>query len=69
MRQLTQCVQKLDHILRISDLCEILSVDRTTIYRWSTQKNINFPEAIQLTPKTKGWLNSDIQDWINNKKR
>lgn len=69
MRSLTTLVQKLDHIIRIEELSEMLGVDRSTIWRWSTDEYNDFPNSIQLSPKMKGWLNSEVNTWLISKKR
>jgi predicted DNA-binding transcriptional regulator AlpA len=68
MRQLNVLVQKLDFIINIEELARILSVSRTTLWRFTQKENTEFPVSVQLTPKMKAWLNSEIQNGVNSKR-
>ena len=54
-------------ILRLSDLCKILSISRSTLYRWGKDCP-DFPKKIKLGPRTVGYLQSDIENWVASQK-
>ena len=53
-------------ILRVKPVCEKLGVARTTLWRWTQQGH--FPKAIILGPNTRGWLESDVNAWIESRR-
>jgi prophage regulatory protein len=52
-------------ILRLADVEFRCGVNRRTIYYWMEQGI--FPQPINLGPRTVGWLDSDIEAWIQEK--
>ena len=48
-------------------LAEYLGVDQATIARWTQTTGNDFPKPFYLTPSTKRWRLSDINNWINQK--
>lgn len=53
-------------ILRIKDVCQKTGLSRSTIYELMGQGL--FPKSIVLTPRRVGWIESEIDDWIQQKK-
>jgi prophage regulatory protein len=51
-----------ERINRLHDLKSRLGLSKTTIYKMIS--NGDFPKAIQLTERSVGWKESDIQAWI-----
>ena len=49
-------------IIRISEAMETTGLTRSTLYLRIAQKN--FPTPINLGGRAVGWLESDIQQWI-----
>lgn len=49
-------------ILRMPEVKETTGLGRSTIYKKISEKE--FPEPISLSAKAVGWLESDIQKWI-----
>lgn len=49
-------------LLRINELAAILGVSRTTVYRWSERSD--FPKKKQIGPNSVRWLQSDVENWI-----
>lgn len=54
-------------IYRIGSLVSILGLSKTTIYKMMNEGL--FPKSIQLTERSVGWLESDINDWINSRQK
>ncbi len=54
-------------IHRIGSLVSILGLSKTTIYKMMNEGL--FPKSIQLTERSVGWLESDINDWINSRQK
>lgn len=52
-------------ILRIHQVIEITGQSRSNIYLLMT-KNL-FPKAIKISERSVGWLQSDINNWIDSK--
>ena len=49
-------------ILRMRDVLEMVSVSRTTV--WRQVKAGDSPAPIRLSPRSVGWRQSDIEEWI-----
>ena len=52
-------------VLRIKDIMELLSVSRSTVWRWSKQRD--FPSKIQLGGNTVGWFQKDLFAWLGSR--
>ena len=57
----------MEKILREKEVEQIIGVTRVTIWRWCGAGN--FPKPIKLGENSKGWLESEIQNWIQSKRR
>ncbi|KIX57438.1 helix-turn-helix transcriptional regulator [Burkholderia pseudomallei] len=55
--------QKPKRILRIADVCGKVGMPRSTIYRAVTRGE--FPAPIKLGEKASGWLESELDAWID----
>jgi prophage regulatory protein len=49
--------------LRLTEVMRRTGLSRTTI--WREQREDRFPQSHQLTPNTIGFLESDIDEWID----
>jgi prophage regulatory protein len=49
-------------ILRMTAVKKKLSVSKATIYRWI--KNGEFPTPLHLGPRTVGWSEASIDEWL-----
>lgn len=58
-------------MLRIKDVMEKLGIARATIYDWLNTKSPRydptFPIQRRQGTKSVGWLESELDDWINNR--
>lgn len=52
-------------ILRLPEVEARCAVNRRTLYYWIERDM--FPRPINLGPRTVGWLDRDIEAWINEK--
>jgi len=52
-------------ILKIKDVIKKVALSETTIYR--KRKEGSFPKAVRLGPRTVGWIESEIDEWISEK--
>lgn len=50
-------------ILSIKEACKRVGLSRTTV--WQLSRQGEFPGLIQITTKRKGYLESEIQEWIS----
>ncbi len=49
----------------LNDVIEITSLSKSTIKRFV--KNKSFPRPIELGTRSRGWIKSEIQTWIENR--
>lgn len=58
-------------ILRMKQLIELTALSRSTLYDMmdvkSKRYDPSFPRVIKLTEATVGWLESEVNAWIDNK--
>ncbi len=52
-------------ILRPTELADVLSVSLVTL--WRMEKRGELPPRRQISKRVVGWLESDIEDWINSR--
>ena len=57
-----QKVQREPAILRRPQVQQRTGLSRSTLYQYI--KDGEFPKSITLGPRSVGWLESDISDWI-----
>ena len=54
-------------ILRRPQVEEVTGLSRSTIY--NLMKQGSFPAPIPLGPRSRGWLNGEIQSWIDERRQ
>lgn len=59
---MNQTINKNENILRLPDVKSRTGLSRSTIYL--AMKNDYFPKSISLGPRCVGWIESEINDWI-----
>ena len=50
-------------LLRISTVCELVGVCRSTVYRWISEGC--FPEPVKISERAVRWKIDDIEEWRN----
>lgn len=53
-----------DRILRIKEVCNIVKVHRSTLYKMMGRGE--FPRPLKLGQSARGWRESDIVRWMEN---
>ncbi|MCY4429825.1 MAG: AlpA family phage regulatory protein [Rhodospirillales bacterium] len=53
-----------DRILRIKEVCDIVHVHRSTLYKMMGRGE--FPRPLRLGPASRGWRQSDIDKWMQD---
>lgn len=54
-----------NRVLRLLEVVSKVGIGRTSIYAWMNQGL--FPRSIHLGPRSVGWLESDIENWLKQK--
>ena len=54
-------------ILRIGKVTEATGLSRTTL--WRLERSGDFPRRIRLSPNSTGWIESEIEQWIESRPR
>jgi len=57
----------MDTLLTRKQITAITGLAQSSIY-WSVQ-NSEFPPPLQLGPRRRGWLKSEVEAWIASRKR
>jgi len=52
-------------IIRPSELCDMLCVSKTTLWRWENDGQL--PSRIQIAKRAVGWRYRDIEQWLNQR--
>lgn len=58
---------KMTVIFKLKTVCDITTLSKATIYREIKQGR--FPAPIQLTNRSVGWLETDINAWVLSRKK
>ncbi len=53
-------------LIRVSAVAAILSVSRSTVWRWSKFKP-EFPRPIKISTGVTAWKLSEIQEWLEGR--
>ena len=51
-------------LIRLGEVCEVIGVCRTTIYRWMADGT--FPTAVRLSKHAVRWRVDDVEQWKNS---
>ena len=54
-----------DALLRIPDVVKCIGLCKATVYNLIAEND--FPKPKKLSSRAVGWLNSDIQEWIESR--
>ena len=54
-------------IIRPDELVDWLGISRTTV--WRLQRKGEFPPPRQLSPNAVGWLESEVDEWLESRRR
>jgi prophage regulatory protein len=60
---MSQAIQNKHSVLRLSQVMFKSGLSRSSIYQQISEGT--FPKQFNLGPRAVGWLESDIQEWIN----
>ena len=52
--------------LKLEDVSKITQLGKSTILAWESQGR--FPAAVRLSPAFRVWLESDVHEWMMNKR-
>ena len=54
-----------DRILRPREVCEVLGLSRTTL--WRRTRDGDFPPPIRLGANFIGWRSTDVEGWLQGR--
>ena len=54
-------------VLRTTEVVERIGLSRSTL--WRLERAGDFPERVHLGVNSVGWLETDIDSWLNNRRR
>lgn len=52
-------------IIRVKELCRLISVSPTTL--WRMEKRGELPPRIKISTRAVGWRESDIEEWLESR--
>lgn len=55
----------MNRLLRISEVMAIVGKGRSSIYKGVSDGT--FPKPVKVTPRTSAWVESEVQEWIDNR--
>ena len=55
------------NILRVSEVARRVGLSRTTI--WRRERSGDFPLRIRLGGRSVGWLDSEVEEWLESRPR
>ena len=61
----TKEVCTMEQIIKLSELKDIVGLSRSSIYRMSSEGK--FPKPIKLGERSSGWLQSEVEQWIEER--
>ena len=61
----SSCQVGADRLLREEEVCEMVAVSRSTLWRWVSTGS--FPPPIRIGPSAVRWRLSAVQDWMASK--
>jgi prophage regulatory protein len=64
---MSDTIQPSPIVLRLKDIQRRLSLSRSAIY--SRLADSDFPKPIKLGPRAIGWLQADIDSWIETRRQ
>ncbi len=48
-------------LLKLADICKLLSVGRSTVYEWTSQER--FPQPVRIGDRSVRWKSEEVQEW------
>ncbi len=54
-------------VLRTTEVIRRIGLSRSTL--WRLERAHDFPERVHLGVNSVGWLETDIDSWLNNRRR
>lgn len=65
LRRLKQSKEVIKMILKINEVVQKCNLSRATIYK--KVKEGTFPKQIKLSERSSGWLESEVNQWIESR--
>ncbi|WP_319550376.1 AlpA family phage regulatory protein [Desulfogranum marinum] len=55
-----------DQIYRRKEVLKMIGISNSTLYEWISAGD--FPKSIKMGKRSVGWLESDLNNWIESKR-
>jgi prophage regulatory protein len=62
IKQAPPPIRTIDRIIRVNELCALVGLHRSTVWRAVAQGK--FPKPVVISTQSRGWRASDIEQWI-----
>lgn len=62
-----QFTPSMDRLLTVTDVCEVLSISRATVYRLRNH-DPTFPDPIYVTNRGPRWRTRDLAGWVESRR-
>ncbi|WP_405000874.1 helix-turn-helix transcriptional regulator [Hydrogenovibrio sp.] len=70
IRRLTMSEQQKMKLITIRELCNLLSISRSSVYRRINPKDRlyddTFPKPLKLGPSMTRWVDQEIREWLHD---
>ena len=56
-------------VIRLTSVQAKVNASRSTIYRWESDRQSDFPQRVQLGTNSVGWYEDEIDAWLASRPR
>lgn len=67
MENNTQSVPQI-RCMRVAEVAKKLGIGKSTVWKWTSDKDVAFPQPFSLMPKVKVWYEHEVDAFIASKR-